>query len=72
MNDFCGNHSFSGEYFIVRTGVWNTQAYQVTVTLSVFQTRDRKLAGLLEAMTVYLLTEGYILTMKEKKYICMQ
>lgn len=58
--------------FIVRTGFQITQAYQVTSGLSAPSTREREIAGLLDAMTAYQLSEGYIITMEEKEEINMQ
>lgn len=59
--------------FIVRCGIRITMAYQVTVSLSQSpQTREREIAGLLEAMESYQLSEGYIITMEEKENIDIQ
>ena len=53
--------------FIVRQGITITQAYQVTVGMNSEKTRQREIDGLREAMQAYHLSEGYIITMDEKK-----
>lgn len=53
--------------FVVRQGIQITKAYQVTVSLSDEKTRKRELEGLKEAMQVYHLSEGVIITMDEKE-----
>ena len=59
--------------FIVRNGTHITQVYQVTVSLSLSpQTREREIAGLMEAMISYQLNEGYIITMEEKEELNLQ
>lgn len=55
--------------FIVRQEAGITQAYQVTVSFSDTKTRKREISGLQEAMSVYGLSEGYIITMDEKETI---
>ena len=55
--------------FVVREGFQVTQAYQVSVSLSRAETREREMAGLLDAMNAYSLDEGFILTMEEKETI---
>lgn len=59
--------------FIVRNGTHITQVYQVTVSLFLSpQTREREIAGLMEAMISYQLNEGYIITMEEKEELNLQ
>lgn len=53
--------------FVVREGVRITQAYQVTVKMDDEKTRKRELEGLQEAMEIYDLSEGYIITLNEKE-----
>lgn len=48
--------------FVIRHGTGVSQAIQVCHTLDSQETRNRELAGLLDAMTVYNLAEGRILT----------
>lgn len=55
--------------FVVRQGFTITKAYQVTVSMSDEKTCQREIAGLQEAMQTYHLSEGYIITMDEKKEI---
>lgn len=55
--------------FIVRQKARITQAYQVTVSVSDAKTRKREISGLQEAMSAYSLSEGYIITIDEKKTI---
>lgn len=52
--------------FVVRENMRITGAYQVTLAMDDEKTRKREVEGLLEAMNVYNLTEGYILTMESK------
>ena len=53
--------------FVVREGVRITQAYQVTVKMDDEKTRKREIEGLQEAMEIYDLSEGYIITLNEKE-----
>ena len=53
--------------FVVREGVRITQAYQVTVKMDDEKTRKREIEGLQEAMDIYDLSEGYIITLNEKE-----
>jgi uncharacterized protein len=52
--------------FIIREGYQITQAIQVTTNLSNEETRQREIAGLIEAMKSYNLSEGIILTENEQ------
>ncbi len=52
--------------FIVREGNKTLYAIQVCQTLSSLDTKERELAGLLEALTRFSLQEGYILTEHEE------
>ena len=73
-------HSGSKECdFVIRNGIQITHRSISkgggisTVSLSLSpQTREREIAGLLEAMTSYQLSEGYIITMEEKEEISIQ
>ena len=53
--------------FLVRDGYNITEAIQVTVTLTDEKTKKREINGLLEAMTIYKLTTGLIITENESK-----
>lgn len=55
--------------FVVREGIRITRAYQVSVSLHNQETRNREMAGLIDAMATYSLSEGYILTMEEKEEV---
>lgn len=55
--------------FLIRQGRRITQAIQVTMHLSDEKTKEREIAGLLEAMRAYHLQEGLILTEHEEKTI---
>lgn len=52
--------------FLVKEGLVITLAIQVTVTLSDPDTKRRELEGLLEAMSLYHLEQGLILTLEEE------
>ena len=52
--------------FIVREGNQITQAIQVTTTLSNGDVKEREVNGLIEAMRLYHLQEGLILTENEE------
>lgn len=55
--------------FIIREGNRIIQAIQVTTTLSDEEVKDRELNGLIEAMNLYNLQEGLILTENEQDII---
>lgn len=55
--------------FIVRKGLHISDAYQVTLKMDSPQTREREIAGVREAMQVYSLSKGYILTFEGKETI---
>ena len=55
--------------FLIRQGRRITQDIQVTMHLSDEKTKEREIAGLLEAMRAYHLQEGLILTEHEEKTI---
>lgn len=52
--------------FVIREGIKITSAIQVTVSLDNPATKKRELTGLLDAMEIYDLQEGYILTENEE------
>ena len=63
-------HSNLHEYdFIIRQGIKITEAYQVTMSISNPETRQREIKGLLEALKTYNLSRGYILTLEEAETI---
>jgi len=51
--------------FLVRRDINITQAIQVTCSLADPNTKDREISGLLDAMCVYQLKSGLILTLDE-------
>ena len=55
--------------FIVRKGLYISDAYQVTLKMDSPQTREREIAGVREAMQAYSLSKGYILTFEGKETI---
>lgn len=55
--------------FIIRQGIKITEAYQVTMSISNPETRQREIKGLLEALETYNLPQGYILTLEETETI---
>ena len=55
--------------FVVRRGGSITEAYQVSVSLAETKTRKREIDGLVEAMDVFGLTVGYIITLDEAEEI---
>ena len=55
--------------FVVRQGGSITEAYQVSVSLAETKTRKREIDGLVEAMDVFGLTVGYIITLDEAEEI---
>ena len=55
--------------FLVRQGGSITEAYQVSVSLAETKTRKREIDGLAEAMDVFGLTVGYIITLDETEEI---
>jgi predicted AAA+ superfamily ATPase len=66
----CFYHSSNSECdFIVRKGTQITEAYQVTMSISNPETRQREIRGLLDALECYNLNEGYILTLEESETI---
>lgn len=58
--------------FIVHKGIQIVQAYQVTISMTNQETRKRKINGLCEAMQVFGLTTGHIITMDEKEAIKLE
>ncbi len=52
--------------FVVRQGTKITQAYQVTVSMANEATYKREIAGLMEAMSAFNLSEGYIITLEDE------
>ncbi len=58
--------------FIVKQELEITQAIQVTYSLSDHGTREREIAGLLEALEHYHLQEGWIFTMYEEETIAVE
>lgn len=52
--------------FILKKGLDITEAIQVCVTLDDLETKKREINGLMEAMQIYQLTEGLILTCSEE------
>lgn len=57
--------------FIIKQELKITQAIQVTYSLVDHDTREREIAGLLEALEQYHLQEGYIFTMYEEETITL-
>ena len=51
--------------FVIKEGLNITQAIQVTKTLENFETKEREIAGLMDAMEAHNLSEGLILTYNE-------
>lgn len=55
--------------FVIRKNNQIIQAIQVTTTLSDEKTKEREIDGLIEAMNIYGLKEGLILTENEQSYL---
>lgn len=53
--------------FVVREGTKIAAAIQVTVSMSAQETREREIAGLLDALKAYNLSEGIIVTLDEER-----
>ncbi len=52
--------------FVIKEGIKLTQLIQVALNLSHPKTKEREIEGLLEAMRIYKLNKGLILTLEEE------